>query len=386
MGQRAGAGPEGRKNVEKLLAIVTEDAVYGRALGDYMTGTQLLEYSVRSFYSPSDYLMFRDENMVSVLLADEESLKNIPGEGESSFLLSSVKDPDSKGIYMYQAFDLIVRELLFKLHDKKAGNVKGSRALSVFAAASGRGGSGVSTLSLCLARAMKQEGNTLFISLDPFYEPPCGNNGRENGRLSELIVELRLQKNLWMDEAERFIRHGRDFDFISGVYSYEDLYFLGREEMRLLFSGLSADARYKNVVFDLGFLPPGSGVIAEKCEKLYVIGDEKEDAGRRLKEQLRFSSGISEEQLAFVSLPFDKALSGVVPEYAVLESSEMSAFAETLVAERKKKMSMGGDERPAEKEKETKNALVLRESKGFGFVKGKFKRIAEKGFSEGFGG
>ena len=64
----------------------------------------------------------------------------------------------------------------------------------------------------------------------------------------------------------------------------------------------------------------------------------------------------------------------------------MSAFAGKLVAERKKKMSMGGDERPAEKEKETKNALVLRESRGFGFVKGKFKRIAEKGFSEGFGG
>ena len=61
--------------MEKLLAIVTEDAVYGRALGDYMTGTQLIDYSVRTFYSVSDYLMFRDENVVSVLLADENSLK-----------------------------------------------------------------------------------------------------------------------------------------------------------------------------------------------------------------------------------------------------------------------------------------------------------------------
>ena len=40
--------------------------------------------------------------------------------------------------------------------------------------------------------------------------------------------------------------------------------------------------------------------------------------------------------LFYENLPFDKALSGVVPEYAVLESSDMSAFAGKLVAERKK--------------------------------------------------
>ena len=370
--------------MEKLLAIVTEDAVYGRALGDYMTGTQLLDYSVRTFYSPEDYLMFRDENAVMVLLADENSLLKIPSEGESSFLLTATKDPDSRGIYMYQAFDIIVRELLFKLHDRKAGEVKKSRSLNVLAVASGRGGSGVSTLSLCLSRAMSREGNTLFVSLDPFYSVPCGNV-REGGFLSELIVELKLQKNMWMDQAERFIRHGRDFDFISGVYSYEDLYFLGREEMRLLFSGMSADARYKNVVFDLGMMPPGSGVIAEKSEKIFVIGDENDEAGKKLIEQLKVSACISDELLSFVSLPFDSVLSGQAPEYSVLEGSKMCAFAEQLAGDRKK-VSMAGEEAKPEKIPEQKNELMIRESRGLGFVRGKLKRIAEKGFTEGFGG
>ncbi len=371
--------------MEKLLAIVTEDAVYGRALGDYMTGTQLIDYSVRTFYSVSDYLMFRDENVVSVLLADENSLKMIPGESEISFFLTAMKDPDSKGIYMYQAFDLIVRELLFRLHDKKLAKLKKSRALSVLAVTSGRGGSGVSTLALCLARSMKKEGNTLFVSLDPFYNVPCGN-AREEGKLSELIVELKLQKSMWIDQAERFIRHGRDFDYISGVYSFEDLYYFGREEMRLFFSGLSADARYKNLVFDLGFLPPGSSVIAEKCEKLFLLGDSSEEAGRLLLEQLKKAAAISDEPFAFVSLPFDKKLSGITPDYSVLENSEMSVFAEKLVGERRKSMDTGSESFGEENKEVVKNEIVIRESRGFGFVKGKIKKIAEKGFTEGFGG
>ncbi len=370
--------------MEKLLAIVTEDAVYGRALGDFMTGTQLLDYSVRTFYSASDYLMYRDENSVSVLLADLNSMNLIPAGHETCFLLSAVKEDDSRGIYMFQAFDLIVRELLFRLNDKRAGNVKNSRALNVFAVSSGRGGSGVSTLALSLAMAMKKEGSTLFVCLDPFYNVPCAG-AREGGRLSELIVELKVKKSSWMDEAGRFIRHGRDFDYINGVYSYEDLYCFGREEMRLFFSGLSSDARYKNLVFDLGLLPPGIGVIAEKCEKIFLIGSENEGPVDMLTKQLMLSSGVSKDVISYVSLPFDKSLSGLSPDYAMLENSEMAGFGEKLVTERQKSMSEGS-EPVTEVPGAPKNEIVIKESRGFGFVKGKLKKIAEKGYTEGFGG
>ena len=156
--------------------------------------------------------------------------------------------------------------------------------------------------------------------------------------------------------------------------------------MRLFFSGLSADARYKNLVFDLGFLPPGSSVIAEKCEKLFLLGDSSEEAGRLLLEQLKKAAAISDEPFAFVSLPFDKKLSGITPDYSVLENSEMSVFAEKLVGERRKSIDTGSESFGEENKEVVKNEIVIRESRGFGFVKGKIKKIAEKGFTEGFGG
>lgn len=314
--------------MEKILAILTEDVVFGHTLGEYIINSHVLNFKVVSFYHIVDYLQFKDSNRVWALLADEAIERSrYETDEEWVILLSEEERNEENVIFKYQSLDITVKRLGFILREEDESSTLRNHKLEVRAVLSERGGSGVTTFALMLSGVLGQKRNVLFVSLDPFMTPPPDFE-TQDGELGELIYSLRLKKVKWIESAHNSLRHGRDFDYISGVLSFEDINSFGREELRDFLAGLSVDGRYDCVIFDMGRLPPCTSVILEKSERIYLVGEENMHICNQL-EWIYGSEG--DTRITEVKLPLVKQFQQGMPAYSEFEKSELYDFVSSLV-------------------------------------------------------
>lgn len=367
--------------MEKQLAVVVADAVYGRTLADYMSSSHVLSYRIRAFYDAADYLQFRDENKVEVLLVDEASEKLLPGEDEKYRLLLTEKRTDNPGsVFMYQALDVIVKEIYYKIHDNRPISGE-SHSISIYSVLGARGGCGVTTLSLCLAKALGRMRRVLLVSFDRLMVLP-EDLPTLAGAVGEMIYAVKLHKAMWVNHAEDFVKHGRDFDYVCGLHCYEELSSFAKEDARDFFAGLSADGRYDCLVFDLGSLPMGASVALEKSERIFMIAAEDSPGAEMMKNQILAACGKEVcEKTELLSMPYDKLFSKGKVFYHDYDNTEMFEFAKKLTE---------GKERLSDRSEVTDNSvneLAVREQElPYVPVRKRLFGLLEKGFSEGFRG
>lgn len=342
--------------MEKILAILTKDVSFGHTLAEYILNSHVLKYRVIPFYDVTDYLQFKDSHDVDVLLMDEglEQDVCIAAEGRT-FLLTEEKRDNENTVFKYQSLEITVKELSFKLYAAGSEDAPKNNRFRILAVASGRGGSGVTTFALTLAGVLGRKQNVLFVSLDPFAQlPPDIEAG--NGELGELIYGLNAGKTGknpggfsirtqgGVPESGKGIRypgsdfsrisgcihHGRNFDHVSGVLTFEDLCYFGREEMRNLLAWLSNDGRYKTIIFDMGNFPLCSGVVLEKSEKIYLLGEQNSVAEEQIE---RLLNGEAKEKIVHVKVPLVKQFQEGIPTYTDFENTELWDYVTELAAE-----------------------------------------------------
>lgn len=315
--------------MEKILAILTEDVVFGHTLSEYIVNSHVLNFKVISFYDIVDYMLFKDDNKVWALLTDESIERGRYETDEERIILLSEEECNEENlIFKYQSLDIIVKRIAFILREDNENSILRNHKLEIRAVLSERGGSGVSTFSLILSGVLGRKRNVLFVSLDPFMSPPPDFE-IPDGELGELIYSLQLKRAGWIETAHSSIRHGRDFDYILGALSFEDMNSFGCEELRNFLAGLSTDGRYDCVIFDMGRLPACSGVIIEKCEKIYLVG---EDNGRLCKQLAWIYKREAETGVVEVKLPLVKQFQQGIPPYSEYENTELFEFARALLA------------------------------------------------------
>lgn len=320
--------------MEKIMAVLTKDAAFGHTLTEYIINSHALKYKVLSFFDTADYMQFKDSNQVAVLLAEETiDIKQYETTEEKIFFLTEEKRTQENTIFKYQNFDITVRELNFKLCWAGGETVSEDHRFQIKTVMSGKGGSGVTTFALMLAAVSGKKQNTLFVSLDPFAELPADFE-KNDGELSELIYALKVDRSEWYQKTDCCLRHGTDFDFVSGVLIFEDLNSFGKEEMRNFLAGVAGEGRYKTVIFDMGNFPPCSGVVLEKSETIYLIGEENTEAELQLKKLL---GERVDAKLRKIELPLAEQFHGKRPLYSEFNGTELYRFAERLVADEKEK-------------------------------------------------
>lgn len=343
--------------MEKILAVLTKDIVFGHTLAEYIHNSHALNYKVVSFYEIADYLQYRDENRVSVLLVGEEigDCQYVTDENKV-IILSEEERGEENVIFKYQSLDIIIKRLGFIIReDDEGGNIRNCK-LKVRTVLSEKGGSGVTTFALILSSVLGKKQNVLFVSLDPFMTPPPDFEA-DNGELGELLYSLKLKKANWIDKAHNSIKHGRDFDYISGVLCFDEINSFGPEELRNFLAGLSTDGRYDCVIFDIGSLPPCTDVIIEKSEKIYLVGEDN----IRLHNQLKWVYKIeTESKIVEVKLPLVKQFQNGLPAYSEFENTELFEFARKLVEKESSGFCGNIGERSLKEEKR----MLVAEEKG----------------------
>lgn len=314
--------------MEKIMAILTKDAAFGQTLAEYIINSHTLKYRVLPFFDAADYMQFKDSNRVDVLLAEEAIDRTLYETTEEKiYLLTEEKKAEENTVFKYQNFDITLRELGFKLCSGSSETIPKGRGIQIKAVMSGKGGSGVTTFALMLAAVSGKKQSTLFVSLDPFAKMPA-DFGESDGELSELIYSLKVNQSEWRKNSDCCLCRSTDFDYISGVLTFEDLNSFGKEEMRNFLAGVATEGRYKTVVFDMGYLPSCAGVVLEKSETIYLIGEENTEAENQL-EKL-FGERIR-ARIQKIELPLAEQFHGKQPLYSEFEHTELYRFVEKTV-------------------------------------------------------
>jgi len=315
-------------DMEKRLAIVSGDVVYSKSLEYFFNESKLIGYKVDVFFDWASYLEFRDYEDVRVLVIDENLLREAPELDEKVIVLSEERVSRQGYVFKYQALDVIVKEVNFLLHESENLAEGGLNKIRTFSVGGNRGGSGASTFALCLSEILGRKENTLFLCLDPFLDLPKDME-KSGAGLSELIYSLKVHGNLWMKLCDKFVTHGRDFDYIAGCLSFSDLSDFDENAMRAFFAGLSVDGRYKNVVVDLGKFPKGALVAVEKSEGVFITGTAESSI---VKKQLVGSYGENLEGkcIELMIPPDEKMATGHMDSHDFENSETVTIFIDDL--------------------------------------------------------
>lgn len=361
--------------MDRNLAIITGDVIYGRALADYFSESKLINYRVNVFYDVEDYLEFADKAEVSVLLLDDKYRNAVPDGFARRYILTEKRTGFAGEIFKYQSMEILVKEVNFLLHEDIPKENEGGYRYKTYCVGGNHGGSGASSFALCVSEILGAKESTLFLCLDPFWEAP-GDMEVSEGGVTELIYALKVYGNRWMDKAAGFIRHGRYFDYITGFLSFSDLADFDESSMRNFFLGLGIDGRYKNLCIDLGAFPKGALIAAEKCERMYITGVTGENI---VSIQLKRSLGDEAAgKIIELMLPADDKFSGKMPNLHDFENTKLYEYAGQIIKNGEQAF-IGSNECS-----ESKKPLVASEPEiEYSPIKSKILRLVEKGFMEG---
>ena len=174
------------------------------------------------------------------------------------------------------------------------------------------GGSRCSTYAYALSEFYSKKGETLFVSLDPFFSLTQDTPGDERGSLKELIYSIETASGGVQHLLSGYVRRNHGTDCLARITNWLDVYDITTDQAHHLMSCLQKEKIYRYIVMDIG-RPTGAFLeCMALCDDIYVPrrkGRRDDAAIAEWKEQLT-ALGFFDiaESLKERTLPFDKGL------------------------------------------------------------------------------
>ncbi len=357
--------------MEKIMAILTSEIDYSRELAAYLASCEDFPYKPVVFSDQEAYTRFALENRISLLLCDKESIApECESYAEKVCFLSeysavSETDDGDNTVFKYQSTEQIKSELMrrFEIPAKAAacaGGVLVRRRIPesagiyenedfsdplmgsalpqdeperggarIICVCSPSGGSRCSTYAYALAEFFAKKGETLFVSLDPFFTLSQDLPVNECGSLKELIYSIETSLDGGYDLLSGYVRRKHGADCLAGITNWLDVYDITSDQAHHLMSCIQREKMYRYVVMDIG-RPTGAFLeCMALCTDIYVPrrkGRHDDEVLALWKDQLNaLGFGDIAERLKERTLPFDKGLEAE-PSYERLLSGSLAGY------------------------------------------------------------
>ena len=344
--------------MEKIMVILTQEAEYARELASYLASCEEFSYKPVVFTDDAAFEKFAQENKISLLLCDREEIARSSGFcAENVCFLSdysNVRENDEvkDTVFKYQSTEQIKNEIMRRF--STAGRAMTGTApipvrrhrtgsTGIYAAenrylmgseitvpeeepvlsqprticvCSPLGGSRCSTYALALAEYYAKKEETLFLSLDPFFNVFQEENREATGSLTELIYCLETAANNGKQILSGYVRRNRGADCLPRFANWLDVYDITAKQAHKLFSCIMSEDLYRNVIIDIG-KPTGAFLeCMALCDDIYIPrrkGKRDDTVIAEWKKQLSdLGFGDVAGSLRERTLPFDKGLDGEV--------------------------------------------------------------------------
>lgn len=310
--------------LERILAILVEEADYGRELAAYLSARTDFIFRPHVFYDRETYCAFDADNHVDMLLCNErEAMEhgkeyradNICVLSEFSTVNESCEYP---GIFKYQSSEQIMQDIIDYYGRRKPHTAAEEAVIdgrrTVCCVCSPIGGSFCSTYALALADYFSRGGRTLFISFDPFFLIPGENKNPANKDMTDLLYYLEVKGTDPLGFIGRICRHHGNLDYLPGVSHWFDIAVTTYAQTRTLLEALCEGDTYENIVFDLGPVGSASIELLARSSRIYltrVRGARNDAVIEEWKRQLRFAGRLELlDKVIEREVPFDEILDG----------------------------------------------------------------------------
>lgn len=308
--------------MDRILAILAEEAEYIRELAQYLSSRAEFIFKPVAFTDRDSYKKFDSENHVDMLLCSPAMVKGGNEFKAENICLLSECVTVSEGspfpeIFKYQSSEQIMKDIIDYYGKRKVTKAQGSKDLSAghrtVCVCSPVGGCYSSTFALALAEYYARGGHTLFLSFDPFFLFPGEVKNATDKNLTDVLYFLQICAGNQQAFVEKIARHRGNLDYVSGVSHWFDIAEMTPGHMRSLFTSLCDGDKYENLVFDIGSLGSAGIELLAGCKSIYVpmkSGPQYQATLSEWKRQLCFS-GQSDivAKVVVKDLPYDELLS-----------------------------------------------------------------------------
>ncbi len=270
----------------KTVALIFREKRYRNRMLDALKKELPREWSVAGFEEVKELFDWKEKERLRVIIVEAEypegeeknAIRNFAERTDTSllWLVEDGTELEFNQIFRYQPIDQVAEAVLEagrRMERKEIANGKksmnASRFYGIWPVA---GGSGGTRAAFDLAKHLAYSKKTLFLCLDPTPGLPEDVTEGE-GDVSELIYLLREYGSDWIRRAHECTRGGGGFCYISGVFGLSDLGLFGEEEAENFIRGAEA-LEYAYVVIDFGITSAGNGVLLERCDVIYTVGEE----------------------------------------------------------------------------------------------------------------
>ena len=264
---------------KELCAVCGNDRDYLERLADSLSRRESFPFSICSYYDNEVFLADLKKKHFSLVLAEEDFYKRIPGDsGVSRILLKekgSVLDAPEH-IWKYQSAESIRRQLMSYAEagaEIPSGSGAGSRKTQLIGVFSPVCRSVQTSFSLLMGQTLAKKGPVLYLNLEPFSGLSKLLPGPADRDLTDLVYYLQGGKDRLVYKLESMVGNVGGLDYVSPAFSFMDLAEVSEESWLLLIKTLREMASYSYVILDLSEMVRGLLNVLRECDLIYTISD-----------------------------------------------------------------------------------------------------------------
>lgn len=251
--------------MEQILALLEQDKSYCERFSKYVASQRECPFTIYTFQSYAELQRFAAQNPIELLLTGKDSreqnaLQSLPIHSVIELSEEPTADAHRRSssaaegphrIYKYQSGENILRELVsgYQCRKKAAEAPKPQGTAQLFIVYSPIGRSGKTTFAESLARMLRRDMQTLYISLEEVSAQAEAYTQQASYTLSDALYFF-MQDRLDPERLRTMITGFRDMDLIAPVRSPEDISSLKGEELLRFIRHLRTQSGYDAIVLD----------------------------------------------------------------------------------------------------------------------------------------
>lgn len=274
---------------EKVIAIYENETDYVRELSGYLSRNTEFPCRVAAFTNEEAFGRYIETEKPDVMLLGEECTYGVDASETECIRLSSEKKAEHNGpwIFKYQSAGNIVREITAYMDHGESYEIQ-DHSVKIYTVFSPKAGVERSEYARALAKDLGQNGEVLYVDLDPFSGDEQDNEDAPG--MSEAVYYLKQggEQTRWKIKGLINVRCG--MRCLTCVHCSMDLIELKAEDAAELISIFREMKELSAVVLDVGFYSEAMLEICHESDAVYLIspkGEEYKRASDRFVKQLK---------------------------------------------------------------------------------------------------
>lgn len=333
--------------MEKVLAIYDFESDFSNNLMEYLNRKKGFSFRTRVFTNMESLNSYLSQNRIEILLLGEDAAElfedGLCGRqniGQICLLTESGRVREDSAypvVFKFQSAEELLREVLSLYEEKDSGakRITLTGVPGIYSVCSPCGGSGKTCLSLAVAAALAEKGETLYVSLEPFSVLQVLLRHKPEQGISEWIYYLKESGPGLKTRFHSVVVREGEVDYIAGPSHGMDLNDLDEEDMETWLRQLAEEENYRYIVFDIGIMNEAvltllrhSGRILVPVKKGFL---EEEKYACFLKQLNRSGDGDLTERIERLTLPYEEELDGRQFEMRRLKDGELGRFVQNFL-------------------------------------------------------